>query len=137
MRRRLSESEDLERPVQINVVPLIDVLFALLTFFILSTLFLVRSEGLPVNLPKATTAKTQAASRATVTLDKQGKLYFNRSLIAVESLAAVVRRQMTPGENLTVVINADGSVTHDHFVAVLDQLRQVPGVRIAIATRRQ
>ena len=135
MRRRLSE--DLERPIEISVVPLIDVLFSLLTFFILSTLFLVRSEGLPVNLPKATTAKTQAASRATVTLDKQGKLYLNRSRVAVESLAAAVRRQATPGQNLIVVINADGSVAHDRVVQVLDQVRQVPGAKLAIATRRQ
>lgn len=135
MRRRLSE--DLERPVEISVVPLIDVLFSLLTFFILSTLFLVRSEGLPVNLPQASTAKTQAASRATVTLDKQGKLYLNRSPVAVESLAAAVRRQVTPGQNLIVVLNADGSVTHNHVVAVLDQLRQVPGAKLAIAARRQ
>jgi biopolymer transport protein ExbD len=47
---RLPEEPD--NPPQLNILPMIDVIFALLTFFILSTLSLTRSEGLPVNLPK-------------------------------------------------------------------------------------
>ena len=50
-----------ELPAQINIVPMIDVIFAILTFFIMSTLYLHRSEGLPVNLPQAATAKKHIA----------------------------------------------------------------------------
>jgi len=46
-----------ELPTQINIVPMIDVIFAILTFFIISTLYLTRSQGLPVNLPSAKTAR--------------------------------------------------------------------------------
>jgi biopolymer transport protein ExbD len=135
MRRRLSE--ELERPTEINVVPLIDVLFALLTFFILSTLFLVRSEGLPVNLPKASTSKPQTVSRSTVSINKQGQVFLNKSPIQVDNLANAVRTQLSPGQELVVVINADGSVTHEHVIEVMDQLRQVPRVKLAIATQRK
>lgn len=54
---RLPEEPDL--PPQINIVPMIDVIFAILTFFILSSLFLTRLEGIPVNLPKAGTAENK------------------------------------------------------------------------------
>lgn len=133
MRRRIDEPDI---PSQINIVPMIDVIFAILTFFIMSTLFLGRLEGLSVNLPTATTAKPQPSSRATVTVDPQGKIYLNRSLIALTDVANAVRKQVQPGQDLLVVLNADGAVTHERVVAVMDQLRQVQGAKLAISTRR-
>jgi biopolymer transport protein ExbD len=130
-------SEELDRPAEISVVPLIDVLFSLLTFFIMSTLFLVRSEGLPVNLPKATSSKAQAASRVTVTLDQTGHLYLNKLPVKIEALSDRIRQQNSPNQELVIVLNADGSVTHDRVIEVMDQLRQVPGAKLAIATKRK
>lgn len=135
MRRRLSQ--ELERPIEINVVPLIDVSFALLTFFILSTLFLVRSEGIPVNLPKATTAKSQAASRSTVSIDKNGKIYLNKSPIQMDALANTIKSELRPGQDLVVVLNADGTVNYNYLIEVMDQLRQVPGAKLTLATQRK
>lgn len=132
MRRRIDEPDI---PPQINIVPMIDVIFAILTFFIMSTLFLGRLEGLSVNLPQATTAKPQQSTRATVTVDNQGKLYLNRSPVEVAALADAVRQQIKPGQDLVVVLNADGSVRHDRVVEVMDQLRQVQGAKLAISTR--
>ncbi|QZZ21400.1 biopolymer transporter ExbD [Leptothermofonsia sichuanensis E412] len=135
MRRRAIAEPEV--PPQINIVPMIDVIFAILTFFIMSTLFLGRFEGLTVNLPKAQSAKPQQSVRATVTLDKQGNLYLNKTLTPVESLSNAVRQLNKPGKDLIVVLNADGSVTHDRVVAVMDQIRQVDGAKMAIATKRQ
>ena len=136
MRRRRAIDEP-EVPSQINIMPMIDVIFAILTFFIMSTLFLGRFEGLAVNLPKAQSAKPQKTIRATVTLDKQGTLYLNKSPLAIDTLSNAVRQLDEPGKNLVVVLNADGSVTHDRVVAVMDQIRQVEGAKMAIATKRQ
>ncbi|MBM0744117.1 biopolymer transporter ExbD [Phormidium sp. CLA17] len=136
MRRRRAIDEP-EVASQINIVPMIDVIFAILTFFIMSTLFLGRFEGLAVNLPKAQSAKPQKTIRATVTLDKQGDLYLNKSPLAIDMLSNAVRQLDKPGQDLVVVLNADGSVTHDRVVAVMDQIRQVEGAKMAIATKRQ
>lgn len=133
MRRRAIDEADISP--QINIVPMIDVIFAILTFFIMSTLFLGRFEGLAVNLPQAQTAKPQKTIRATVTLDPQGRLFLNKSQIQVESLANSVQQLSLPGQDLVVVLNADGSVTHDRVVAVMDQIRQVPNAKMAIATK--
>ena len=135
MRRRVIDEPEVAS--QINIVPMIDVIFAILTFFIMSTLFLGRFEGLAVNLPKAQSAKPQKTMRATVTVDKQGSLYLNKSPIQIEALSNSVRQLHEPGKDLVVVLNADGSVTHDRVVAVMDQIRQVEGAKMAIATKRQ
>lgn len=76
--------DDLDIPPQINIVPMIDVIFAILTFFIMATLFLTRSEGLPVNLPSAQTATltNSRQQRLTITVDEQGQVFLDRIPIA-------------------------------------------------------
>jgi len=135
MRRRKVDEPDISP--QINIVPMIDVIFAILTFFIMSTLFLGRFEGLAVNLPKAKSAKPQKVVRATVTLDKSGNLYLNKNPLSVEALPDAIRSINQPGQDLVVVLNADGSVTHDRVVTVMDQIRQIEGAKLAIATHRR
>ncbi len=124
-----------EPPLQINVVPLIDVMFALLTFFIVSSLSLTRSQGLPVNLPKAITAQQQESTEITVSIDAQGQINFNQQPIAIDALANQVRSSIGENEAL-VIIKADAQVSHGQVIAVMDRLRQVKGVRLAIATQQ-
>lgn len=124
-----------ELPTTINIVPMIDVIFAILTFFIISTLFLTRSQGLPVNLPKATTAQTQGSTTITVTLDGQGRLALNRKLVAIDALEGQVRSLIAPNQEVVVVLNADTQVNHGQVIAVMDRLRRVPGAKLAISTQ--
>lgn len=125
-----------EPPFQINIVPMIDVIFAILTFFIMSTLFLTRSEGLPVNLPQAATSESQTAEQLVVTIDKAGQLALNRQPVQLDSLVSEMQARTLTGQQPVVVINADESVSHGQVIAVMDRLRSVEGVRIAIATQR-
>ncbi len=132
---RLPDEADV--PAQINIVPMIDVIFAILTFFIMSTLFLTRQEGLPVNLPQASSAKkaTQPA-RVTLTVDKAGEIFLNKQPITLDNLEAGVKAKVKPEQPLMVVLNADEGVNHGKIVAVMDKVRQVEGASLAIATRR-
>ncbi|MEA5504202.1 biopolymer transporter ExbD [Halotia wernerae UHCC 0503] len=132
---RLPDEPDI--PTQINIVPMIDVIFAILTFFIMSTLFLTRSEGLPVNLPKAAMAQQQASSAPiTVTLDQTGTLSLNRKQISLDDLAQEVRILIGSNSEGLVIINADERVKHGQVVAVMDRLRRVQGAKLAIATQK-
>ena len=131
---RLPEEPD--NPSQISIVPMIDVIFALLTFFIVSTLSLTRSEGLPVNLPKAATAQSQSSSQIVVTLNQQGRLTLNRQPAQLGDLQARIRALMGKNPNAVVVINADERVSHGQVIAVMDRLRLIPGVKLAIAAQR-
>ncbi|MBD2362214.1 MULTISPECIES: ExbD/TolR family protein [unclassified Anabaena] len=133
---RLQDEPDI--PAQINIVPMIDVIFAILTFFIMSTLFLTRSEGLPVNLPQAATAnKQQVPTKITISIDEKGEVSLNRQLILVNSLAEQIRNVAGSNSEPLVIINADEKVGHGKVVAVMDQVRQVKGAKLAIATQKQ
>jgi biopolymer transport protein ExbD len=133
---RLPDEPDI--PAQINIVPMIDVIFAILTFFIMSTLFLTRQEGLPVNLPKAGTAQQQQQSSEpiTVTVNAKGQISLNRKPIALNALAKQTQKLIGSNEESLVIINADEKVNHGQVVAVMDRLRQVPGAKLAIATQK-
>ncbi len=132
---RLPEEPDL--PPQINIVPMIDVIFAILTFFIMSSLFLTRSQGLPVNLPRAGSAEQQATQSPTiVTLDASGRLSVNREPTNLDNLASQVRSLTAGQANALVVLSADEKAAHGQVVAVMDRLRTLPNVRLAIQAER-
>jgi biopolymer transport protein ExbD len=126
-----------ELPLQINIVPMIDVIFAILTFFIMSTLFLTRSEGLPVNLPKASTAKQQQVpTRITITVDDKEQISLNRKPIAVDDVTEQIRALVGSNRDVLVIINADEKVDYGRVVAVMDRVRKVEGAKLAIATQK-
>jgi biopolymer transport protein ExbD len=131
---RLPDEPDL--PAQINIVPMIDVVFALLTFFIMSSLVLTRSEGLPINLPQASTAKSQPQKQAVITIDPAGKLSLNRQTVALDQLASQIQAFIQANKEAIVIINADEQVQHGRVIAVMDQVRRVQGAKLAIATQR-
>ncbi|HEY9619989.1 MAG TPA: biopolymer transporter ExbD [Crinalium sp.] len=119
----------------INIIPMIDVVFAILTFFIMSSLFLSRSEGLPVNLPQAQTAQSQNQNKITVTVNREGRVFLDRKPIQVEDLAEQVKPLVGDRERL-VIINADEKVEYSRVIAVMDQLRTVKGAKLGMSTRR-
>ena len=134
---RLPDESESETPFQINILPMIDVIFAILTFFIMSTLYLTRSQGLPVNLPKAATAETQLQAPINVTINANGEIAVNRQPIALSEIENRVRSLVGSSTESLVVINADEIVPHGQVVTVMDRLRQIQGVKLAIAAERQ
>ncbi len=129
--------DDADIPAQINIVPMIDVIFAILTFFVMSTLFLTRSEGLPVDLPKAETAKKSSRPvQVNVTVNQAGEVFLNKQGIKIEQLEARIKQKVQPKQEVMVVLNADAGVDHGKVVAVMDKVRRVKGAKLAIATRK-
>ncbi|MEQ8996154.1 MAG: biopolymer transporter ExbD [Coleofasciculus sp. B1-GNL1-01] len=128
--------DDSETPFQINIVPMIDAIFAILAFFIISTLYLTRSEGLPVNLPTAITAESQVQDRIiTVTIQANGVIFINQEPIELSQLEAGIESLVTADSPFLVILNADENVPHGRVVSVMDRLRLVEGIRLAIATQ--
>lgn len=129
--------DDSNTPLQINIVPMIDVLFCILAFFIISSLSLIRSQGLPVNLPKASTAQSQLQEQIVVTIDVNGAIFLNRQPLELANLAEEVGALIGQNKQAFVVINADARVSHGTVVSVIDRLNGVNGVKLAIAAVRQ
>ena len=122
---------------QINIVPMIDVVFAILTFLIVSSLSLSKSEGLPINLPKASTSQVQdSPAKITVTLDAQGKFRVDKKLVNLDQIESTVRQVMGSTPSALIVLNADKSVDHGNVVEVMDRLRRIKGAKLGIATAK-
>lgn len=128
--------DDIDVAPQINILPMIDVIFSILAFFIISTLFLTRSEGLPVNLPKASTSELKQSEQITVTIDEVGKIFLNRKMTEVDALEKGVRKLVSPNQKSIVIIKADERVDHGDVVVVMDKLRKIDEVKLAIATKK-
>jgi len=129
--------EEPEDEFELNIIPMIDVIFAILTFFIISSLFLTRSESLPVNLPKADSSEVQERTRITVTVEASGDIALNREAIALDNLQSGVRDLMDTTQESVIVINADEAVEHGRVIAVMDELREIEGAALGIATERE
>lgn len=123
---------------KIEIIPMIDTIFFLLVFFMLSSLALTKLNGLPVNLPKANTAPKQAPSELTITIDKNRQLYVNKAPATEATLENLLVQQAGGAHadlsSATVIINADLSVPHGLVVRCIDQSREVGIVHFAIAT---
>ncbi|MEG4284197.1 biopolymer transporter ExbD [Microcoleus sp. A006_D1] len=122
---------------QINIVPMIDVVFAILTFLIISSLSLSKSEGLPVNLPKASTSQAQEApSKITITIEESGKLMVDKKPVNLEQIESAVRQVMGSNQTSLIILNADKGVNHGNVVEVMDRLRRIKGAKLGIATTK-
>lgn len=132
---RITDEPDLA--AEINIVPMIDVIFSILAFFIISTLFLSKTEGLPVNLPSASTAEVKDTAQINVTIEADGDIFLNRQPIKLESLKQATTAEIGKKKEGLVIINADEKVEHGQVVEVMDILRQVEGAKLAIAATKK
>jgi biopolymer transport protein ExbD len=120
---------------RIEIIPMIDVIFFLLVFFMISTLSMTVNRGLPVNLPTAATSQKEVGDNIDLTLTQDGKLFLNREPIALQELGQRVKTALAADAKLTVVINADGQSRHSSVIEVLDELRGAGVSRLAIAVK--
>src|SRR5205823_2146320 len=123
---------------KIEIIPMIDTMFFLLVFFMLSSLALIRLNALPVNLPRASTARRQPAADLTVTIDKTRHFFVNKDPVSPAELGArLLAKAGGPGVDLAtavVVINADLAAPHGLVVRCMDEARRVGITRFSIAT---
>jgi biopolymer transport protein ExbD len=125
-----------EQPkARIEIVPMIDVIFFLLVFFMVSTLSMTINRGLPVNLPTAATSQKDLRENLNLTLTQAGEIFLNKEPIALQDLGPRVKVALASEPELMVIINADGDVRHHAVVEVMDELRLVGVARLAIAVR--
>jgi biopolymer transport protein ExbD len=121
--------------IAMDITPLVDVVFLLLIFFMLSTTFIV-SPGIKINLPQA---KAEAVRREQrdfrVKIDTQGLIFHQDQELTVEMLEAKLFEAAERDRDTLVVIEADEAAMHKFVVLVMDRARTAGLNRLAIATR--
>ena len=120
---------------RIEIIPMIDTIFFLLVFFMISTLSMSRYSGLPVNLPKAATGQQPASESAAVTITPDGKVFIDKQEVARENIRTVLQQRLSANPDLLILINADERVEHGRVVDVMDDARQAGVVKMAIAVK--
>jgi biopolymer transport protein ExbD len=114
---------------------MIDTIFFLLVFFMISTLSMARYSGLPVNLPKAATGQQAPSESAAVTVGPDGTIAVDKQPVALGRVSEVLKSRLAGNPELLVLINADEKVEHGIVVEIMDQARQAGVARMAIAVK--
>ena len=121
----------------INILPMIDIIFAILSFFIISSLYLTKIDSIKVNLPKSSTAVREQNKPQIITVDNNEKIYFNSNEISLKNISGLIRTNIKNLEEPIVILRADTSVKHGLIVSLLDELRKIENLKIGISTYNQ
>ncbi|HUP20846.1 MAG TPA: biopolymer transporter ExbD [Gemmatimonadota bacterium] len=129
---RLLESS--RRKALINVTSLIDVVFLLLLFFVVTSTFLER-PGIDLSLPESGSAEVAAREDVTVRLGADGSLFVGEEPVAPDALEAAIRSRLEEGGTDRVVLEADEAASHGRVVDAMDAARNAGAAALVVATR--
>jgi len=121
----------------INILPMIDIIFAILSFFIISSLYLTKIDSIKVNLPKSSTALREQNKPQIITVDSNEKIYFNSNEISLKDISTLIQTNIENIEEPIVILRADTSVKHGVIVNLLDELRKINNLKVGISTEKQ
>mgnify|MGYP001413369147 FL=1 len=128
---KITENDD---KYEINILPMIDVIFAILTFFIISSLYLIKLETIPLNLPTASSSSISNDEFINVSIANNEKIFLNKEEISIGILNEKIL-SINNQKNNKVIISGDKDVNYGRIVEVLDELRKINNLKIAISTQ--
>ncbi|ODC03606.1 biopolymer transporter ExbD [Terasakiispira papahanaumokuakeensis] len=121
MRRRHLQGQDQDE-AEVNLTPMLDVVFIMLIFFIVTTSF-VNETGIDVSRPQASTAQAQTGSQVLVAISDKGEVWADGQRLALGAVGAEVSRMVARQPGSQVIIQADEKASTGDLVAVMDRLR--------------
>lgn len=128
------EPLSIEKKPKIMIIPMIDIIFFLLVFFMMSMLSMVVQKSINLNLPQTTSARVNMETTVPIAVTANGEIYFEQEQIPKDALRKRIEIEKTRNPDLSIVVRADAKSEHGTFVFVLDQLKAVGVNKIGIAT---
>ncbi len=126
-----------KKKTSINIIPMIDVIFFLLVFFMLFTSFRTNPYGMEMKLPKAVTVTEQKQENFVINIDKNGRFFYQGDNLPIAKISQMAKEQYQSNNNLVVVINADNQTEYSSIVTVMDSIRQVGIFNLALAAEKK
>lgn len=120
------------KKARIEMLPLIDIVFLLLVFFIYAMLSMAVHRGLPVILPTSSTAKIDKHLILSVTIRADGTIYVDKKRISLENLESALRQRTEDKKETGVLLFADRNLPYQKLFRVLDQIRMAGVSRISL-----
>jgi biopolymer transport protein ExbD len=124
-----------KKSAHFDLTPLIDVVFLLLIFFMLTTTFVNLENRVKVNLPSGDFAAAESSENIIVTITENNTIYLNGKLIDPLKLTESVATEIKEEPEKIVILEADKNVLHGKVIRVMDLLKKGGAEKIAIATQ--
>ena len=120
---------------ELMISPMIDMIFLLLVFFILSTMYMTETKTIDLRLPKADMASVNMQTKFTVTVLPDGKLMLGNQPVTAENLIAQAKEKSMQDKDFAIILHADEETNYSHVVTLLDRLKKGGITRVALATQ--
>ncbi len=117
-----------------DMSPLIDCVFILLIFFIVTTTF-VEETGVEVNKPDAATASSLEKNSVLIALTAEGQVIYGGKEIGISGVQREVKRALASGEDVPVIVQADKDSKTDLLIRIIDEAKLADAKKISVATR--
>lgn len=134
MRRR---TLGVKKEPTIMIIPMIDIVFFLLVFFMVGTLYMNTEQQIPLNLPSTSTSTAKSIEPIIITLTTSHKLYIDNSEISADNLSQEVQDIVRTTPRQAFVIRASKDVYYNEVIALLDMLKVNGAKYISVATDRK
>lgn len=133
MRRSFSASQQVEAEGEIDITPMLDVVFIMLIFFIVTASF-VKESGIEVNRPDASTAQAKPRANILIAINENDEIWINKRRVDESQVRANIERLHAENPQGTVVVQADEEAKTRKLVAVMDAARQAGVYDVSLAT---
>ncbi|WP_349687329.1 biopolymer transporter ExbD [Acidaminococcus sp. DS4831] len=133
---KLRDPRQFEKP-EIIIIPMIDIMFFLLVFFMISTMSMVDLKTVDVNMPKAKNVETNLSVTYLVTLKKDGSLWLEDKPITQDDLLRRAQVEQSKNSRFTVAIRADETVDYGTLMQLMDALKGAGISRFALAADKK
>ena len=122
---------------RIDLTPMVDVVFLLLIFFMISTTF-VESPGISIKLPEASSQPVEREPKEIkISLSRDGDIYYRDRKISIDDYKKLLTEHRSDVKNTTVLLLADKESKHGRVVTLMDLARDAGFVKLAIATEQR
>jgi len=122
------------RRARIEIIPMIDVIFFLLVFFMISSLSMSHIHGLPVHLPKTSSAEGTSGNHTLITIQKDGSVFINGTSSSLKTLGTQLAYAMKLTPDDLVVLHADTQANYGFIIEVMTEARKIGVRKFALAT---
>ena len=122
----------------IMIIPMIDIVFFLLVFFMVSSLYMNSEQQMPLSLPKASTVTARNIEPVAISIQKDGKIFVNKDYVANDAaLKAQIEKYVQADAAQAFVVRADKDIVYDKVIHVLDELKINGAKYVSVATDRK
>lgn len=122
------------KPPELMIIPMIDIMFFLLVFFMLGTMYMIELKTIPIKLPTATNTSIEVKSNFAVTMKEDGSLWLEDKKIELNNLLLQAKIEKKSNPNFAIIIRADKNIDYGQVVKLLDQIKGAGITRFGLAT---